>query len=60
MYGKVVPVATGAVILPFTGSNTTLLIIASSMITLGVAVLVASVLIARKKDLTEVDLSEVK
>jgi len=58
-YGKVVGVG-GAVALPLTGNNSTLLIIASSMIALGLAVLVASVLIARKKNLTEVDLTEVK
>jgi len=56
-YGKVVGVG-GAVALPLTGSNTTLLVIASSMIALGVAVLVISVLIARKKNLTEVDFTE--
>jgi hypothetical protein len=60
MYAKAAPVAAPAVILPFTGGNTTLLVIASSMIALGVAVLVISVLIARKKNLTEIDFSEVK
>jgi len=60
MYAKAAPVTAPAVILPFTGGNTTLLVIASSMIALGVAVLVISVLIARKKNLTEIDFSEVK
>ena len=60
MYSKAAPVTAPAVILPFTGGNTTLLVIASSMIVLGLAVLVVSVLIARKKNLTEIDFSEVK
>lgn len=51
MYGKgagVVNVATGVSLLPATGSNRTLFIIAASLLVSGVAVLVASTVMARK------------
>lgn len=53
-YGKVVGPVAPAVILPFTGDNIVLLIVAASLTTVGVGVLVASMLIARKKNLSEV------
>lgn len=48
-YGKgAVPGITGVALLPFTGNNDILLIIAGSLIALGIAVFAVSVVIARK------------
>ena len=58
-YGNVTTgVGAAPLVLPLTGGNTTLLVIASSMIALGVAVLVISALITRKKSLAETNISE--
>ena len=48
-YGKgAVPSVTGIAMLPFTGDNSALFIIAATLITLGVAVLAVSFVLARK------------
>jgi len=58
-YGNPTPaLGLAPAVLPLTGGNTTLLVIASSMIGLGVVVLVVSALITRKKSLTEINLTE--
>lgn len=51
MYGKgagALNVATGVAILPNTGSNKTMFIIAASLLVLGVAILTVSTVMARK------------
>ncbi len=48
-YGKgATPSVLGAAILPYTGGNDTLFIVAAGFITLGVVVFVASLVLARK------------
>ena len=48
-YGKgAVPSAAGVAVLPFTGNNTVLFIVAASLIALGVAVFGVSLVLARK------------
>jgi len=48
-YGKgATPSVAGVAILPFTGNNDVLFIIAASLIALGVAVFVVSLVLARK------------
>lgn len=48
-YGKgAVPSVTGIAMLPFTGDNSALFMIAATLITLGVAVLIVSLVLARK------------
>lgn len=56
MYGKgagALNVATGVSLLPETGSNRTLFIIAASLMVAGVAVFVASIMVARKNGTSE-------
>lgn len=51
MYGKgagALNVATGVAILPNTGSNRTMFIVAASLLVLGVAILTVSTIMARK------------
>jgi hypothetical protein len=49
-YGKgAVPSVAGVAILPFTGNNSFLLILAASLIVLGMSVFVVSVVLARKR-----------
>jgi predicted phage tail protein len=48
MYGKVLPSATGIALLPATGDNKVLFIAAVSLIVGGVAIFVASTVLARK------------
>lgn len=47
-YGKVAPGVTGVAMLPLTGNNDILLIVAASLIGLGVAVFAVSLVMARK------------
>lgn len=50
-YGKgAVPSLAGVAVLPFTGNNSLLLILAASLIVLGIGVFTASVLLARKNN----------
>lgn len=48
MYGKVLPTASGIALLPATGDNRALFIAAVSLIAGGVAIFVASAVMARK------------
>jgi uncharacterized membrane protein len=48
-YGKgAVPGVAGVAVLPFTGSNNVLLILAASLIVLGTIIFVVSIVLARK------------
>lgn len=52
--GSVAPIAAGVVLLPETGNSKTIMIIAASLIALGVGVLVVSWVLSHKKRNTEV------
>lgn len=54
-YGKgAMPGVAGVAVLPFTGSNNTMLILAASLIVLGVGVFVVSLVLARTSRQTSV------